>query len=137
MDLFGHSASGGSALLYAAGHPRRLDHLVLACPSLRVVGIPSDLGVAEVLALRAHEQWYADAVGALYAEPASAQELARYRWLSAPFWPTSTSVRALAALFGQAELSLLPRIGHFPWVDDPVLFASTVHEFLTRPPEPA
>jgi hypothetical protein len=154
--------------------------------------IPSDLGVEEVLALRAHEPWYADAVSALYAEPASAQELARYRWLSAPLlyrqwsaaaqaqsaaepaqfaepategfyadfvsdlalpewlaaltvpvllianeydiWPTS--VRALAALFGQGDLSLLPRIGHFPWVDDPALFAATVHEFLTRPPLP-
>jgi pimeloyl-ACP methyl ester carboxylesterase len=194
MDLFGHSASGGTALLYAAEHPRRLDHLVLVCPSLRVVGIPSDLGVEEVLALRAHEPWYADAVSALYAEPASAQELARYRWLSAPLlyrqwnaaaqaqsaaesaqfaepategfyadfvsdpalpeqlaalavpvllvageydiWPTSTSVRALAALFRQADLSLLPRIGHFPWVDDPALFVATVHEFLTRPPAP-
>jgi len=29
MDLFGHSASGGICLLYAAGHPHRLDHLVL------------------------------------------------------------------------------------------------------------
>src|SRR6185312_12588930 len=43
MDLFGHSASGGTCLLYAAAHPRRLDHLVLAAPSLRVAGIQSDL----------------------------------------------------------------------------------------------
>src|SRR5215472_5894617 len=33
MDLFGHSASGGTCLLYAAGHPDQIDHLVLACPS--------------------------------------------------------------------------------------------------------
>jgi pimeloyl-ACP methyl ester carboxylesterase len=194
MDLFGHSASGGTGLLYAAEHPRRLDHLVLACPSLRVTGIPSDLGVAEVLALRAHEPWYADAVAALYAEAASPQELERYRWLCAPLlyrqwtaaaqaqaaaepgqfaqpttegfyagfdpdpalpgrlaalavpvllvageydiWPTCASVRALAALLGNADLALLPRTGHFPWVDDPVSFAATVHEFLTRRPAP-
>jgi pimeloyl-ACP methyl ester carboxylesterase len=84
MDLFGHSASGGICLLYAAAHPDRLDHLVLVAPSLRVVGIPSDTGVDEVLALRAHEPWYADAVAALYAEAMSAQELERYKWLAAP-----------------------------------------------------
>ena len=59
MDLLGHSASGGICLLYAAGHPHRLDHLVRVAPSLRVVGIPSDLGVEAVLARRAHEPWYA------------------------------------------------------------------------------
>jgi pimeloyl-ACP methyl ester carboxylesterase len=40
--------------------------------------------VDEVLARRAHESWYADAVAALRAEAASPQELERYRWLSAP-----------------------------------------------------
>jgi pimeloyl-ACP methyl ester carboxylesterase len=84
MDLFGHSASGGTCLLYAAEHPRRLGHLVLVAPSLRVVDIPSDLGVAEVLARRAHEPWYAGAVTALHAEAASPQELQEYRWLAAP-----------------------------------------------------
>jgi pimeloyl-ACP methyl ester carboxylesterase len=84
IDLFGHSASGGICLLYAARHPGRIDHLVLVAPSLRVVGIPSDLGVAEVLAQRAHEPWYADAVTALHAEATSPQELQRYKWLAAP-----------------------------------------------------
>ena len=189
MDLFGHSASGGIGLLYAAGHPHRLDHLVLACPSLRVVGVQSDLGVEEVLALRADEPWYASAVAALYAEAGSPQELERYRWLSAPLlygrwdaaaqaqaaaepaqfaqsategfyagfdpdpalpgrlaalavpvllvageydiWPTCTSVRALAALLGNADLALMPRAGHFPWVDHPASFSAIVHEFLS------
>jgi pimeloyl-ACP methyl ester carboxylesterase len=190
MDLFGHSASGGICLLYAAAYPDRLDHLVLVAPSLRVAGIPSDLGVDEVLAQRAHEPWYAGAVAALHAEAASPQELERYRWLAAPLlyrrwnaaaqaqaaaepaqfaqsatdgfyarfdpdpalpgrlaalaapvllvsgeydiWPKSAAVRELAALVGHADLVLLPRAGHFPWVDDPASFAAIVHEFLAR-----
>ena len=182
MDLLGHSASGGICLLYAARYPDRLDHLVLVAPSLRVAGLPSDQGVDEVLALRAHEPWYAAAVAALHAEAASPRELERYRWLAAPLlygrwdaaaqaqaaaqpaqfaqpatdgfyagfepdpalpgrlaalaapvllvageydiWPTCTAVRELAALFGNADLALLPGTGHFPWVDDPASFAA-------------
>jgi len=37
IDLRGHSAGGGPALLYAAAHRDRLDRLVLANPSLRVL----------------------------------------------------------------------------------------------------
>jgi pimeloyl-ACP methyl ester carboxylesterase len=165
---------------------------VLACPSLRVVGIPSDLGVDEVLARRAHEPWYAGAVAALHAEASSPQELQRYRWLAAPLlygqwnaaaraqaaaepaqfaqpatdgfyasfdpdpalpgrlaalappvllvageydiWPTYEAVRGLAALLRDADLALLPRAGHFPWVDDPASFTAIVHEFLARHP---
>jgi pimeloyl-ACP methyl ester carboxylesterase len=84
MDLFGHSASGGICLVYAAAHPDRIGHLVLVAPSLRVTGLPSDLGVAEVLAQRAHEPWYTEAVTALYADASSPAELQRYRWLAAP-----------------------------------------------------
>jgi pimeloyl-ACP methyl ester carboxylesterase len=100
MDLFGHSVSGGTCLLYAAAHPRRLDHLVLVAPSLRVAGIQSDLGVAEVLARRAHEPWYAEAVAALYAEPTSPQELEQYRALAAPLlygrWDAAAQAHAAA-----------------------------------------
>jgi pimeloyl-ACP methyl ester carboxylesterase len=194
MDLLGHSASGGICLLYAAGYPDRLDHLVLVAPSLRVAGLPSDQGVDEVLALRAHEPWYAGAIAALHAEAASPQELERYRWLAAPLlygrwdaaaqaqaaaepaqfaqpatdgfyagfepdpalpgrlaalaapvllvageydiWPTCAAVRELAALFGNADLALLPGTGHFPWVDNPASFAAVVLEFLARRPAP-
>jgi pimeloyl-ACP methyl ester carboxylesterase len=100
MDLFGHSASGGICLLYAAGYPHRLDHLVLVAPSLRVVGIQSDLGVAEVLAQRAYEPWHAGAVAALYAEAASPKELERYRLLAAPLlygqWNAAAQAQAAA-----------------------------------------
>jgi pimeloyl-ACP methyl ester carboxylesterase len=194
MDLLGHSASGGTCLLYAADHPGRLDHLVLVNPSLRVTGLPSDLGVDEVLARRAHEPWYAGAVAALHAEATSPRELRRCRSESAPLlyrrwnaaaqaqaaaepaqfaqpategfyagfapdpalpgrlaalavpvqlvagecdiWPTCTAVRAVAALFCHCDLAVLPRAGHFPWVDDPVSFAAAVHEFLARSPGP-
>lgn len=100
MDLLGHSASGGICLLYAARYPDRLDHLVLVAPSLRVAGLPSDLGVDEVLARRAHEPWYAGAVAALRAEAASPRELERYRWLAAPLlygrWDAAAQAQAAA-----------------------------------------
>jgi len=100
MDLFGHSASGGICLLYAAAYPDRLDHLVLVSPSLRVTGMPSDLDVDEVLARRAHEPWYAGAVAALHAEPASPQELEQYQWLAAPLlygrWTAAAQAQAAA-----------------------------------------
>ena len=48
-------------------------------------------------------------------------------------WPTCTAVRELAHLLRDAELAVLPRAGHFPWVDDPDTFATTVHGFLAQP----
>lgn len=100
MDLLGHSASGGTCMLYAIEHPHRIDHLLLVDPSLRVVGLPSDRGVDEVLAMRKHEPWYAEAVEALHAEATSPQELERYRWLSAPLlygrWDAAAQAQAAA-----------------------------------------
>jgi len=190
MDLFGHSASGGTCLLYAARHPGRLTHLVLVAPSLRVVGLPSDLDVDSVLARRAHEPWHAAAVTALHAEPTTPEEQQRYRWQAAPLlygrwssaaqaqaaaepaqfasaatdgfyagfepdpalparlaeftvptllvagehdiWPTAAAVRQLAALFGNVDMVTQPESGHFPWVDDPAIFAASVEGFLSR-----
>jgi pimeloyl-ACP methyl ester carboxylesterase len=52
-------------------------------------------------------------------------------------WPTCAAVRELAALFGHAELAVLARVGHFPWVDDAALFATAVRDFVARrPPTP-
>jgi pimeloyl-ACP methyl ester carboxylesterase len=100
IDLFGHSASGGTCLLYAARHERRLGRLVLVDPSLRVTGLASDLGVAEVLADRAHEPWYAAAVAALTADATSPEELERLRRLSAPLlygrWDAAARTQAAA-----------------------------------------
>nr|WP_144121229.1 alpha/beta hydrolase [Catellatospora sichuanensis] len=84
MDLLGHSASGGVCFLYADKHPERLRRLVVVDPSLRVLGLPSDLDVAHVLAERSHEPWIDEAAAALTAEAADAEELERLRRLSAP-----------------------------------------------------
>jgi pimeloyl-ACP methyl ester carboxylesterase len=64
VDLLGHSAGGSLAMLYAAHHPDRLDSLTLVDPSLAAVGLPSDTGAEEVIAARAAEPWYAEAVAA-------------------------------------------------------------------------
>jgi pimeloyl-ACP methyl ester carboxylesterase len=142
MDLFGHSASGGTCLLYADQHPRRLSRLVLVDPSLRVTGLPSDLGVEAVLARRAHEPWHAEAVAALYAEPGSPQELERYRRLSAPLlygrWDAAARAQADAepAQFGgpatdgfyagfQADPALLERLAG---LTVPVLLVAGEHD---------
>jgi pimeloyl-ACP methyl ester carboxylesterase len=45
-------------------------------------------------------------------------------------------IMEVAPLSGNADLALLPRAGHFPWVDDPASFVAAVHEFLARRPAP-
>ena len=42
------------------------------------------------------------------------------------------SVHAVAASFPGAEVAVLPRAGHFPWVDEPEAFRSVVAPFLAR-----
>lgn len=110
MDLLGHSASGGTCLLFAARHPRRLRHLVLIAPSLRVVGLQSDLEVDSVLAQRAHEPWHRTAVAALRAEPTTPEEFEQYRRQAAPLlygrWDPAAQAQAAAepGQFAQAAL---------------------------------
>ncbi|MER5636516.1 alpha/beta hydrolase [Kitasatospora sp. NPDC002227] len=64
VDLLGHSAGGSLAMLYAAAHPEQLSSLILVTPSFAAVGLPSDGGVEAVLAARADEPWYEEAVTA-------------------------------------------------------------------------
>ncbi|GIF94928.1 hydrolase [Catellatospora citrea] len=99
MDLFGHSASGGVCFLYADAHPQRLRRLVIVDPSLRVLGLPSDLDVAHVLAERSHEPWIDEAAAALTAEAADDEDLERLRRLSAPllYGPWNDAAKAQAA----------------------------------------
>ena len=42
------------------------------------------------------------------------------------------SVHRVAACFPRAETAVLPRAGHFPWVDEPEAFRAAVAEFLSR-----
>lgn len=41
------------------------------------------------------------------------------------------SVAAVAACFPAARTAVVPRAGHFPWVDEPATFADAVRSFLT------
>ncbi|HZB32283.1 MAG TPA: alpha/beta hydrolase [Streptosporangiaceae bacterium] len=47
-----------------------------------------------------------------------------------PF-PTPATGRALAAVFARAILAVQRGAGHYPWLDDPALFADTVGDFLS------
>ncbi|MET8141377.1 alpha/beta hydrolase [Sphaerisporangium sp. NPDC005288] len=59
MDLLGHSAAGGLALLYAARHPERIGHLVLVTPTVHPVGIEiTDGQWSAQIEARADESWY-------------------------------------------------------------------------------
>ena len=42
------------------------------------------------------------------------------------------SVRAVAGCFPHVETVVIPRAGHFPWVDEPEAFTAAVGEFLVR-----
>jgi len=44
------------------------------------------------------------------------------------------AVATVAAAFARAETVVLPRAGHFPWVDEPEAFRSAVSGFLRRLP---
>lgn len=104
VDLLGHSAAGGLAMLYAARHPERVRRLVLAAPSQRVLGIGADPGTGVAVAARAGEPWYDEAFAALHAEPTSWEDLLALRYTSAPFLygPWDDAARAYARL--DAEL---------------------------------
>ncbi|MEU4834181.1 alpha/beta hydrolase [Streptosporangium sp. NPDC023615] len=59
MDLLGHSAAGGLALLYAARYPERIGHLVLVTPAVHPVGIEiTDEQWYAQIERRAGESWY-------------------------------------------------------------------------------
>jgi pimeloyl-ACP methyl ester carboxylesterase len=65
IDVLGHSAGANLAVLYAAEHPERLEHLVLLCPGLRALGVTvADEDQRTALRRRSGEPWYADALAA-------------------------------------------------------------------------
>lgn len=66
FDLFGHSAAGALATLYAAAHPERLSHLILMTPMLNAVGVePAETEWRAALAARSGEPWFAEAMAAV------------------------------------------------------------------------
>jgi proline iminopeptidase len=66
FDLLGHSAAGDLAVLYAAAHPGRLDHLILLTPGLQAVGVqPTEEEGRAAMKHRSGEPWYGDAVAAV------------------------------------------------------------------------
>jgi pimeloyl-ACP methyl ester carboxylesterase len=65
IDLLGHSAAAGLAVLYAAAHPDRIDHLVLLTPGLAALGVEvTDDQERKVMRRRSGEPWYEQAAAA-------------------------------------------------------------------------
>jgi proline iminopeptidase len=65
IDVLGHSAGANLAVLYAAAHPERIDHLVLLGPSMRALGMTvSDEDQLSAMQRRSGELWYASAMAA-------------------------------------------------------------------------
>jgi pimeloyl-ACP methyl ester carboxylesterase len=65
IDLLGHSAGANLAVLYAAAHPERVDHLILLTPGLRALGVETaDEQQEAAMRRRSGEPWYAGAMAA-------------------------------------------------------------------------
>jgi len=109
LDLAGHSAGATLALMYAARYPERISRLVLITPSPRAVdptAVRSALDDLQVPVLL---------VAGEYDVALPPQRAAEY-----------------ARLFPHADMVVLPRGGHFPWLDDPERFVTTVTRFLRQ-----
>src|SRR6266545_2792333 len=159
IDLLGHSAGGGLAVLYAARHPDRIGRLALVDPSPRAVGLEiTDSDRRQVAELRRGEAWFPDAFAAferIWSGDATAADwtaiapftygrwdavsqahLARLRarvLLVAGEYDVALPPKCAAeyaGLFGQAELAVQPGGGHFPWLDDPEWFVQILTGFL-------
>jgi pimeloyl-ACP methyl ester carboxylesterase len=65
IDVLGHSAGANLAVLYAAAHPERVDHLVLLTPGLLALGLAAtDDQERAAMQRRSGEPWYAGAMAA-------------------------------------------------------------------------
>ena len=162
MDLLGHSAGAILATLYAAAYPERLSSLVLVTPGLAAVGIDdTEEEFRAALAQRATEPWYPAALAArAHATVGIAERHAAARsgyFADAALDPASTRaalakltvpvllyagdadpmvtpavVRQAAPLFNDATVVVQPEAAHFPWIDDPAVFAAAVGSFLSQ-----
>jgi proline iminopeptidase len=70
INLLGHSHGGVVAMDYAAGHPDRVERLILASTLARWAPEQQE-AMEQAIASHAHEPWYADAKAALDAEQAA------------------------------------------------------------------
>lgn len=98
VDLLGHSAGGGLALLYAAAHPTKVKGLILSNASFAAIGVESGLHDGVVIGERSQEPWYADALAAFHAGKAaeSLEEYEQYRFAHAPLLYGPWTARAQA-----------------------------------------
>lgn len=65
MDLLGHSAGAGIAMVYAARYPERIGRLILVTPGLRAAGFTlSDEQWLENVRIRKDEPWFEEALAA-------------------------------------------------------------------------
>ena len=107
MDLLGHSAAGNVALLYAAAHPERIDHLVLVTPGLRALGLElTDEEQHAAMQRRSGEPWYLAAAAAVQAaEAGDDSDPTRLAYL--PFfygrWDEAAQAHALAGMSERAR----------------------------------
>jgi pimeloyl-ACP methyl ester carboxylesterase len=190
VDVLGHSAGTVVAQCWASAHPERVRSLVLVTPSGGLQG-SNRTDVAEIVATRADEPWYADAAEALAGLATASRSEQQMLWrairpLMYGRWDERTqahsatadtqsskraelgydaagtqvdiadivkglqdvtapvlvlagdrdamtgvaAARAVAACFPNAQTVVLPRAGHFPWVDEPLAFAEAVRGFL-------
>jgi pimeloyl-ACP methyl ester carboxylesterase len=109
MDLLGHSAAGGLALLYAARYPERIGHLVLVTPSVQPVGIEmTDEQWYAQIESRANERWYGSRLPDLKAWDAG-DESRRLR--AQPFFysPWDETAEAHATQFAERSIEAAER----------------------------
>jgi proline iminopeptidase len=151
MQLFGHSHGGIVAVAYAAGHPERVERLILASTLARF-SPEQEAAMAAAVEGHADEPWYEDARAALEAEEAgnfeTDEELAELALREFPFYfarygdeerayleslradtPNADALR----LFNQEQVSTFDLRPDLPRIAAPTLVISGEQDFITGP----